>query len=116
MGRISNWLSRITGWPHLAFADRLKLLAFIAQWIGALVMTGFAFHAMRWLATKDAIWPVFYLGAAAMLILGGIITGFGTMLYKRNLELEAFGVKLKSGDTETATAIMKEAQSVQRTD
>lgn len=68
-------------------------------------MTGFAGYALYSLAMMKAVWPVFYLGAGALALVGIIVTGFGALLYKRNVEFEFLGAKFKAADHEGAAAM-----------
>ena len=62
------------GWDTLAFTDKLKLVAFFIQAGAGMAMTFFAAYVMLELAKLKAVWPLFYLGAAAMLLIGVIVT------------------------------------------
>lgn len=79
-------------------------------------MTAMAGYALWNLAHFKAVWPVFYLGAGALALIGVVITGFGALLYKRTVEFEAFGTKFKAQDQEGAAMMaqqMKEISNVQ---
>lgn len=93
------------GWETLAFSDKLKLIAFFIQAGAGMAMTGFAAHVMFQLAALKAVWPLFYLGAAAMLLIGVIVTGLAGLLIKRSVEMEVGPIKLKAADAETAAAM-----------
>lgn len=110
-------LPMIFGWAGLAFADRLKLLALLLQAGAGVAMTTMSAYALWNLAHLKAVWPIFYMGFAALFLIGIIVTGFGALLYKRTVEFEAFGAKFKAQDQEGATAMaqqMKEMTNVQR--
>lgn len=105
------------GWAALNFTDRLKLFAFMIQAGAGIAMTGFAAYAMYQLATYKAVWPVFYLGAIALVLVGIVITGLAGLLIKRSVEFEVGPVKLKAADAETAAAVgdaMKDLNNVQQ--
>lgn len=109
----------VFGWAGLAFADRLKLLALLLQAGAGVAMTTMSAYALWNLAQLKAVWPVFYMGFAALFLIGIVVTGFGAMLYKRTVEFEAFGAKFKAQDQEGAVAMaqqMKEMTNVQRPD
>lgn len=93
------------GWETLAFSDKLKLIAFFIQAGAGMAMTGFAAYVMFQLAALKAVWPLFYLGAAAMLLIGVIVTGLAGLLIKRSVEMEVGPIKLKAADAETAAAM-----------
>ena len=110
-------LPSVFGWASLAFADRLKLLAILFQAGAGIAMTIMAGYALWNLAHLKAVWPVFYLGAGALALIGVVTTGFGALLYKRTVEFEAFGTKFKAQDQEGAAVMaqqMKEITNVQR--
>jgi hypothetical protein len=118
MGRILNWfkgwsLPTIFGWAALAFGDRLKLLAFLIQAGAGIALTAFAAWAMYWLAGMRAIWPVFYLGFGALCVVAIVITGFGALLYKRNVKFNVFGASFEAADQEAAVAMAHAAQTIQ---
>lgn len=109
-------LPSVFGWATLAFADRLKLLAILFQAGAGVTMTAMAGYALWNLAHFKAVWPVFYLGAGALALIGVVTTGFGALLYKRTVEFEAFGTKFKAQDQEGAAMMaqqMKEISNVQ---
>ena len=93
------------GWDTLAFTDKLKLVAFFIQAGAGMAMTFFAAYVMLELAKLKAVWPLFYLGAAAMLLIGVIVTGLAGLLIKRSVEMEVGPIKLKAADAETAAAM-----------
>lgn len=94
------------GWETLAFSDRLKLVAFMIAAGGGMAMTIFATYAMFFLARMKAVWPVFYLGGAAMIIIAITLSGFMGLLIKRSVEAEVGLFKFKSSDSETAKELM----------
>lgn len=93
------------GWDALAFSDKLKLVAFFIQAGAGLAMTAFASFVMYQLAQLKAVWPLFYLGAAALLLIGIIVTGLAGLLIKRSVEMEVGPIKLKAQDAEAAAAM-----------
>lgn len=100
---------RIFGWSNLTFTERLKLMAFLAQAGGGVAMTAFAGYAMFALADLRAVWPLFYLGFGALVLVGIVITGFAGLLIVRELEISGpGGFKFKSRDTGSAGAALKE--------
>jgi len=107
---VINW--RQSKWAGLAFADKLKLVALRFQAGAGMAMTVFAAYALFKLANLGAIWPVFYLGGIALIIVAIVVTGFGALLYKRVAEFEAFGVKFKTQDQEGAAALAQQAKEV----
>ena len=76
-------------------------------------MTFFAAFALWTLAKQAAVWPVFYLGATALAIVGIVVTGFGALLYKRTVEFEVFGAKFKAADQETIDRMVQAAHTIQ---
>jgi hypothetical protein len=112
----------IFGWSSLAFGDKLKLVALLFQGGAGIAMTIFGFYAEWHLARLNAVWPLFYMGAIALIIIGMVVTGFGALLYKRSVEFTAFGASFKANDQESASAMatavqtMKETENVQRAD
>ena len=107
MKKIWDWLWPFPrwGWEALAFTDKLKLIAFFIQAGAGMAMTAFAAYVMFQLAALKAVWPLFYLGAAAMLLIGVIVTGLAGLLIKRSVEMEVGLIKLKAADAETAQAM-----------
>lgn len=94
---------RVFWWSDLPFADRLKLMGFLAQLGAGVAMTAYATFAMYRLAQLKATWPVFYLGAFALIIVGIVITGFAGLLIQRTLEVRGpGGFVLKSQDAGAA--------------
>lgn len=92
-------LPKLFGWSDLQFSDRLKLMGFLAQLGAGIAMTAFAAFALYRLAELRAVWPVFYLGAFALIIVGIVITGFASLLIVRTLEVRGpGGFVLKSQD------------------
>jgi hypothetical protein len=105
---------KVFGWAELAFMDRLKLMAFLAQGGAGVAMTVFAGYAMFELAGMSAVWPLFYLGMTALIIVGVVITGFASMLIQRQLEIRGpGGFVFRSQDASAAATVMKEMSSVQ---
>lgn len=100
------------GWETLAFTDKLKLIAFFIQAGAGMAMTAFAAYVMFQLAALRAVWPLFYLGAAAMLLIGVIVTGLASLLIKRSVEMEVGPIKLKAADAETAAAMAPTMKSM----
>lgn len=96
------------GWKDLAFADKLKLFALYIQTGAAIIMTVFAAFAMWMLTGMRAIWPVFYMGVAAMGIIIVVVTGLASLLIKRSIEIEAGPLKVKSSDAEAAKQIISD--------
>lgn len=94
------------GWDTLAFSDKLKLIAFFIQAGAGMAMTVFAAYVMFQLAALKAVWPLFYLGATAMLLIGIIVTGLAGLLIKRSVEIEVGPIKMKAADAESAQAMM----------
>ena len=117
---IINWPE--SKWAGLAFADKTKLLALRFQAGAGMAMTAYAGYALYQLAVNKAVWPIFYLGAIALVIVAIVVTGFGALLYKRNTEFEAFGIKFKAQDQEGAAVMAQQvkeissAQPIQRPD
>lgn len=107
MKKVWDWVYPFPsfGWDALAFSDKLKLVAFFIQAGAGVAMTAFASYVMLQLAQLKAVWPLFYLGATAMLLIGIIVTGLAGLLIKRSVELEVGPVKLKAADAETAAAM-----------
>lgn len=107
MKKVWDWLWPFPrwGWDGLAFSDKLKLIAFFIQAGAGMAMTFFAAYVMLQLAALKAVWPLFYLGAAAMLLIGVIVTGLAGLLIKRSVEMEVGPIKLKAADAETAAAM-----------
>lgn len=98
-------LPQVFGWRELQFSDRLKLMAFLAQGGAGVVMTAFAGYTMLEEARFKAVWPVFYLGAMAMIMVGIIVTGFAGLLIARTLEVRGpGGFVLKSQDASAAAS------------
>lgn len=96
------------GWDTLAFSDRLKLVAFFIAAGAGMSMTLFATYAMYALTLFHAVWPVFYMGAAAMLIIAVVITGLMGLLIKRSVKAEVGMFKFESQDAETAKEMMNQ--------
>lgn len=106
-------LPKVFGWADLPFADRLKLMGFLAQLGAGIAMTAFATYAMFRLAQLKAVWPVFYLGAFALIIVGIVITGFAGLLIQRTLEVRGpGGFVLKSQDAGAAQQAIEGAGAV----
>lgn len=101
LGRACTFPFRAMGWDALDFASRLKLLAFAIQTGGGVAMTGFAAYSMYHLARLNNVGGLLTMGMMALGIVGIVLTGFGALLYQRTLELEIFGNKLKSSDTQS---------------
>jgi hypothetical protein len=100
-------LPHIFGWSALQFIDRLKLMGFLTQAGAGVVMTGFAGYAMYQEALMKAIWPVFYLGSMAMMLVGIIVTGFAGMLIARTIEVRGpGGFVFKSQDASAAATAL----------
>lgn len=78
-----------------------------------MAMTIFAAYAMYKLAQLKAVWPVFYLGAVAMVIIGIVITGLASLLIKRSVKMEVGPIKFEADDLETADKIMGSAKDFQ---
>lgn len=97
------------GWESLSFTDKLKLFAFYIQAGAGIAMTGFAGYALWKLATLNAIWPIFYLGAMALVMVGIVITGLASLLIKRTVEAEIGPVKFKTSDAATAEMMTRMA-------
>ena len=98
-------LPKVFGWDELQFSDRLKLMAFLAQGGAGVTMTAFAGYAMKQEALLKAIWPVFYLGMMAMILVGIIMTGFAGLLIARTLEVRGpGGFVMKSQDASAAAS------------
>jgi hypothetical protein len=94
---------RVFGWDALPFGDRLKLMSFLAQAGAGMAMTVFAAFAMYSLADLKAVWPVFYLGFGALILVGIVTTGFAGLLIKRTLEVQGpGGFVFKSQDSASA--------------
>lgn len=106
-------LPNVFGWEGLAFADRLKLLAFLSQVGAGVTMTGMAGFALYELAKLHAVWPVFYIGAGALLLVGVVVTGFGALLYKRAVEIRGpGGLVFRTQDMEGATALAQKVTEI----
>lgn len=97
------------GWADLAFSDRLKLVAFFIQTGAGIAMTVFAAYAMYKLAVFKAIWPVFYLGGIALIIVTIVITGLAGLLIRRSVTAKMGPFEFKAQDSETAKAMMDSA-------
>jgi hypothetical protein len=108
---------KVFGWHELSFVDRLKLMALLFQAGAGVAMTAFAGYAMYSLVGLKAIWPIFYIGAMALILVGIIVTGFAGLLIARTLEVQGpGGFVFKSQDATAATAALQgaaNAQSVQ---
>lgn len=111
-------LPKVFGWGELSFADRLKLMAFLAQAGAGVAMTGFAGYAMVALAELRAVWPLFYLGAGALILVGIVVTGLAALLIVRQLEIHGpGGFRFVSRDAGAkGEEIVKEMQNVQSPD
>ena len=104
------------GWDSLALVDKLKLFAFFIQAGAGMAMTLFAGYAMYELAKLGATWPVFYLGAMAMVLIGIVITGLAGLLIRRSVEADVAGIiKLKTADSDTAAALAPALQAISET-
>lgn len=68
-------------------------------------MTLFALWVLWNLARLDAVWPMFYLGAMALVLVGIVVTGLASLLIKRTVEAEVGPIKFKTSDTEAAKAL-----------
>lgn len=98
-------LPKVFGWADLPFGDRLKLMGFLAQFGAGVAMTFTAGFAMLSLARMEAVWPVFYLGFGALVLVGIIVTGFASLLIVRTLEVRGpGGFVFKSQDAQGADA------------
>jgi hypothetical protein len=96
--------------------DKLKVFAFFIQAGAGVAMTAFASYGMYKLAEEKAVWPVFYLAAMAMVIIGIVITGLAGLLIKRSVEADVAGIfKLKAADSDTAAAIAPAMQALAET-
>lgn len=105
-------LPYVFGWKTLSFGERLKLMAFLSQFGGGIAMTGFAAYAMFQLAKMKATWPVFYLGAMAMILVGIVVTGFAGLLIVRTLEVRGpGGFMFKSQDAGAADRALEGAST-----
>lgn len=102
LGRACSFPFRAMGWRELDFTNRLKLIAFTIQTGGGIAMTVFAAYAMYHLAHLKSINGLLTMGMAALLLVGIVLTGFGALLYKRDVEMEIFGNKLKLSDSQDA--------------
>lgn len=100
---------RVFGWDALAFADRLKALALIFQVGGGVAMTAMAGFALWKLAEFKAVWPLFYMGAFALGLVGIVLTGFGALLYRRTVNFKVGPVSFGSSDQESAAPLMAQA-------
>lgn len=110
------WPFPTFGWDTLALVDKLKVFAFFIQAGGGISMTAFASYGMYKLAQEKAVWPVFYLAAMAMVIIGIVITGLAGLLIKRSVEADVAGIfKLKAADSETAAALAPAMQALAET-
>lgn len=107
---------KVFGWADLGFMERLKLLALLFQAGAGIVMTIFAGYALYVLAVLKATWPVFYLGAGALVLLGIITTGLAGLLITRNVLVEGpGGFKFSSQDQKGAETIAAAIQQTQDT-
>lgn len=102
LGRCCTYPFRAMGWEGLDFTNRLKLLAFAFQTGGGIAMTVFAAFAMYHLAHLKSVNGLLTMGMGALLIVAIVLTGFGALLYKRDVEMEIFGNKLKLSDSQAA--------------
>ena len=94
-------LPRVFGWDTLSLVERLKLMGFLAQAGAGIAMTVLAGYAMVKEAQNKAVWPVFYLGETALILVGIVVTGFAGMLIARTLEIQGpGGFVFKSQDGE----------------
>lgn len=109
-----KWFVPDFGWATLAFGDKLKLAAFYVQAGGGMAMTIFASYAMYQLATMRQVWPVFYMGLAAMILVGVVQTGLAGLLIKRSVKFEVGPAKFEAQDHEAAQAMAREVVDVQR--
>jgi|SRR3954463_12152830 len=103
------------GWVSLAFADRLKLVAFFIQAGAGVAMSAFAVWGMYILAQLKAVWPVFYLAAIAMLIIVIVVTGLAGLLIRRSVEAKVGPFSFKTQDSETAKEMMANVPQVTTT-
>ena len=95
----------IFGWSELQFIDRLKLMGFLVQAGAGMTLTAYAGYAMYQEARFKAVWPIFYLGAGALILVGVILTGFAGMLISRSLEVQGpMGFVFKSQDASAQSA------------
>lgn len=110
---------KVFGWAELDFPSRLKLLALFFQVGGGITMTAMSAYALWKLAGFRAVWPVFYLGAMALMLVGIVLTGFGALIYKRGkIDFQAGPVRFTVDDQGSIPAVMqqvKEITDVQRT-
>lgn len=97
------------GWDALVFSDKLKLASFFIQAGGGISMTAYAAYAMYKLAQMKAVWPVFYLGAMALALVGIVFTGLASLLIKRAVDMQVGPIKLKTTDAEAAVPMMAAA-------
>lgn len=104
LGRACTFPFRAMGWQELDFTNRLKLLAFAIQTGGGIAMTAFAAYAMYHLAQRGSVNGLLTMGMTALLLVGIVLTGFGALLYKRDLKMEVFGNKLEVTDSQAAPA------------
>lgn len=109
---ISFKFPRVFGWDGLVFADRLKALAFIFQVGGGVIMTAMSGYALWTLANLNAVWPVFYLGAVALLLVGIVLTGFGALLYRRSVDLQVGPLRFRTNDQESVPAVIAQATEI----
>jgi hypothetical protein len=118
-GKVIAWFWPLPsfGWDALALVDKLKVFAFFIQAGAGIAMTAFASYGMYVLAKAGAVWPVFYLAAMAMVLIGIVITGLAGLLIKRSVEVEAAGglFKLKAADSDTAAALAPAMQALAET-
>lgn len=102
LGRCFTYPFRAMGWEGLDFTNRLKLIAFAVQTGGGIAMTVFAAYAMHHLAQRGSVTGLLTMGMTALLLVGIVLTGFGALLYKRDVEIEVFGNKMKLSDSQSA--------------
>lgn len=101
------WPFPTFGWKDLSFEDKFKLFALYVQLGAGIAMTAFAAFAMLMLAAKGAVWQLFWIGMAAMAMIGIVVTGLASLLIKRNLEVEAGILKIKANDAQVAKDVAR---------
>lgn len=98
-----TWYSRFFRWlgtPFRALFDIEGRRAWAVMLMAgcAVTMTGYAGVAL-WLVRMYPSYA-FYLGAGALMLVAIVITGFASLVTKRDIDLHALGLQLKISDQE----------------
>lgn len=94
MGRFFHWL----GSPFRALFDIEGRRAWAVMLMAgcAITMTAYAGAAL-WIVRTHPNYA-FYLGAGALMLVAIVITGFASLITKRDIDLHALGLQLKISD------------------